>query len=282
MTSRIPLCNLSHAGDAISIGSTTFRLISKGIVRGISVGMAIHEGIWLGLLREKNLQQVTADCYARDRVFGSEEHNRRGLLSWERAAIEAFFPARSKVVIAAAGGGREALAMVAQGFEVVAFDPDAELIEKCRKRLNTEQTRQLTLMTAPPNAVPAIADANFDAGIVGWGALTHMTSSRVRMEFLRSFGALLKPGAPALISFHLRPPHSRADSLRDAIAKGVAAITFGRKPQRGDRFRIEETASFLHLFTKEEVKTEIEGSGFSVTHFAESPEAHAIAIRNRR
>jgi hypothetical protein len=101
------------------------------------------------------------------------------------------------------------------------------------------------------------------------------------MGFLRSFAALLKPGAPALISFHLRAPHSRADSLRVAIAKGIAAMTFGRQPSPGDRFRIEETSSFLHLFTPEEVKTEIEGSGFSVTHFAESPEAHVVAIRSR-
>jgi ubiquinone/menaquinone biosynthesis C-methylase UbiE len=281
MTLQRPLCNPSRAGDAISIGSTTFRLISKGIVRGISVGMAIHEGMWLGLLRENSLQKVTADCYARDGVFGSEEHNRRGLLNWEQAAIERFFPTRSKVVIAAAGGGREALAMVAQGFDVVAFDPDARLIEQCRKRLTTEQTQRLTLMPAPPNAVPAFAHATFDAGIVGWGALTHMTSSAVRMAFLRSFAALLKPGAPALISFHLRPPQSRADSLREAIAKGVAAITFGRQPQPGDRFRIEETSSFLHLFTPEEVKTEIESSGFSVTHFAATPEAHVVAIRNQ-
>ena len=275
------LCNLSRAGDAISIGSTTFRLISKGIVRGIAVGMAIHEGIWLGLLREKSLQDVTADEYAASGVFGSEAHNRRGLFNWERTAIETHFPARSKVVIAAAGGGREALAIVAQGFEVVAFDPDAKLIEECRKRRTAEEAQRLTLMTVPPNAVPEIGDAIFDAGIVGWGALSHMTSSRVRMEFLRAFAALLKPGAPALISFHLRAPRSRADSIRDVIAKGVAAITLGRQPQPGDRFRIEDSASFLHLFTAEELRGEIEGGGFSVAHFAESPEAHVIAIRNR-
>lgn len=251
-------------------------------MRGISVGLAIHEGIWLGLLRENSLQDVTADCYARDRVFQSEEHNRRGLLDWERAAIEAFFPPRSKVVIAAAGGGREALAIVAQGFEVLAFDPDEKLVEESRKRVGAEAGQRLTVMTASPNTVPAIAGATFDAGIVGWGALTHMTSSQARAEFLRAFAATLKPGAPALISFHLRPPRSRSDSLRETLARGVAAITFGRKPQPGDRFRIEETASFLHLFTPEEVKAEIEASGFVVTHFAAMPEAHVVAIRSRQ
>lgn len=250
-------------------------------MHGIAVGLAIHEGIWLGLLREESLQKVTADGYGAGGVFGTEEHNRRGLFGWEQQAVERYFAARSKVVIAAAGGGREALAMVEQGFEVVAFDPDETLIEQCHERLTTAEAQRLTLLPAASNAVPALAHAAFDAGIVGWGALGHMTSQRVRADFLRAFATLLKPGAPALISFHLRPPQSRTDSLRDAIAKGVAAVTFGRKPQVGDRFRIESTASFLHLFTPEEVKAEIEASGFSVVHFAEAPEAHVVALRNQ-
>jgi 2-polyprenyl-3-methyl-5-hydroxy-6-metoxy-1,4-benzoquinol methylase len=249
-------------------------------VRTIAVGMAIHEGLWLGLLREGHLQEVTADGYTKGSTFSTDEHNRRGLFDWERKAIEKFFRPRSRIVIAGAGGGREALAMVAQGFEVMAFDPDERLIGECRSRLTTEEAQRLSLLTVPPNAVPALGDADFDAGIVGWGALGHMTSKSVRAEFLRRFGDLLKPGAPLLISFHLRAAQSRADSLRHAIAKSVAAVTAGRKPEAGDRFRIESTALFLHLFTPEEAKAEIEASGFSVVHFGDSPEAHVVAIKN--
>jgi hypothetical protein len=277
----MPFCNPFCAGESISIGSTTFRFISRGLTRGISLVMAVHEGIWLGLLRESNLQQVTADGYAKGTTFGTDEHNRRGLFGWERTAVEKFFPPRSKVVIAGAGGGREAVALVEQGFEVVAFDPDEMLIEKCRRRLAAAEAQKLMLLTAAPNAVPALAPASFDAGIVGWGALGHLTSKGVRADFLRAFAALLKPEAPALFSFHLRPAQSRADSLRYAIARGVAAATFGRRPERGDRFRIESTAYFLHLFTQEEAKAEIEASGFSVVHSSDSPEAHCVAIKNR-
>lgn len=251
------------------------------MTHGIALVLAVHEGIWLGLLRESNLQQVTADGYAKGTTYGEDEHNRRGLFEWERAAVAKFFPPRSTVVIAGAGGGREALALIEQGFEVVAFDPDERLIAELRKRLSPAETQKLSLMTAAPNTVPAIPGASFDAGIVGWGAFGHMTSQRVRAQFLGAFAALLKPGAPMLISFHLRPAHSRTDSLRYAIAKGVAAVTFGRKPEMGDRFRIESTAYFLHLFTPEEAKADIEASGFSVVHFGDSPEAHAVAIRNR-
>jgi hypothetical protein len=49
----------------------------------------------------------------------------------------------------------------------------------------------------------------------------------------------------------------------------------------GDRFRIESNALFLHLFTPEEAKAEIEASGFSVVYFGDSPEAHVVAIKNR-
>ena len=66
-----------------------------------------------------------------------------------------------------------------------------------------------------------------------------------------------------------------------AIAKTVAAVTAGRKPEAGDRFRLESTALFLHLFTPEEAKAEIEASGFTVAHFGDSPEAHMVAIKNR-
>lgn len=259
----------------------TFRFISRGLAHFISVAMAVHEGIWLGLLRENSLQQVTADGYQAGGVFGTDEHNRQGLFGWEHAAIETYFPPQAKVMIAAAGGGREARALLAQGFEVVAFDPDEKLIAQCRSRLSAAEAQKLTLMTAAPNTVPAIPGAVFDAGIVGWGALSHMTSERVRVDFLRAFSAMLKPGAPVLVSFHLRPPQSRTDSLRHWIAKSVAAFTFGRKPHVGDRFRIESTVLFLHLFTPEEAKAEIEASGFSVVHFGDSPEAHVVAIKNR-
>jgi SAM-dependent methyltransferase len=245
------------------------------------MGTAIHEGFWLGLLRDSSLDQVTADGYQRGTTFSSAEHNRRGLFSWERNAVEAHFPPQSKVVIAAAGGGREALALVAQGFQVLAFDPDERLICECRKRLAAEEMQRLTLLTTPPNAVPAIAGAAFDAGIVGWGALGHITSAEKRKKFLRAFAGLLKPGAPALISFHMRPSASLSDGLRCAIARAIAAITFGRRPEEGDRLRIENDASFLHLFTAEEAKAEIESGGFTVAHFAELPEAHVVAIKNR-
>jgi 2-polyprenyl-3-methyl-5-hydroxy-6-metoxy-1,4-benzoquinol methylase len=243
--------------------------------------MAVHEGIWLGLLRERNLQRVTADGYAKGSTFSTDEHNRRGLFGWERSAVETYFPPGTRVVIAGAGGGREALSLVEQGFEVVAFDPDERLVEECRRRLTAAEAQKLTLMTAAPNTVPTVPDASFDAGIVGWGALGHMTSERVREDFLRAFAALIKPGAPVLISFHLRPRQSRTDSLRHTIAKSVAALTFGREPHGGDRFRIESNALFLHLFTPEEAKAEIEASGFSVVHFGDSPEAHVVAIKNR-
>lgn len=243
--------------------------------------MAVHEGIWLGLLRERTLQRVTADGYANGSTFSTDDHNRRGLFGWERSAVERYFTERTRVVIAGAGGGREALALVEQGFDVVAFDPDERLIEECRRRLTAAEAQKLTLLTSAPNAVPAISDASFDAGIVGWGVLGHMTSEGARASFLRCFAALLKPGAPVLISFHLRPSQSRTDLLRHGIAKSVAAVTFGRKPQVGDRFRIESTASFLHLFTPEEAKAEIEASGFSIAHFEDFPEAHVVAIKDR-
>lgn len=233
------------------------------------------------MLREGSLDAVTADAYRRGTTFSSAEHNRRGLFSWERDAVAAHFPSRARVVIAAAGGGREALALVAQGFRIVAFDPDKNLVAECRKQLTADEEQDLTLTTAPPNAVPAIADAAFDAGIVGWGALGHMTSAEKRTKFLRAFAGLLKPGAPALISFHMRPSASRSDGLRYAIARTVAAVTFGRRPEKGDRLRIENEASFLHLFTKDEAKAQIEAGGFAVVHFSELPEAHVVAIKNR-
>lgn len=281
MTLPIQSCNPSCAGDAISIGAATFRQLNKVLVRGIAVVLAIHEGLWLGLLRERSLQTVTRTGYGAQGRFRSEDHNRSGWFDWERNAIEKYFPRDAAVVVAGAGGGREALALVERGSHVVAFDSDERLIAACRSRLRSAEAAHLELYVAAPNSVPGEIKRSFAAGIVGWGALSHMTSAPARAAFLREFVALLDPGAPLLISFQCRPPQSGLDALRYGIARCIAAMTFGRKPEQGDRFRIEDESSFLHLFSSAEARAVIEGAGCSVLQLAEQPEAHCVAVKNR-
>src|SRR5438874_1613250 len=50
------------------------------------------------------------------------------LFPWEKETIERFFPAPpARVLVGAAGSGREAFALSERGYEVVAFEPSAGL-----------------------------------------------------------------------------------------------------------------------------------------------------------
>ena len=54
-----------------------------------------------------------------------------GLFAWEERALEAF-PRSGRVLLGAAGAGRELGALVARGFEVVAFDPCQPFVDAAR------------------------------------------------------------------------------------------------------------------------------------------------------
>lgn len=136
-----------------------------------------------------------------------------GLFAWEERALAAFPPAPARVLVGAAGGGREAFALASRGYSVTAFEPSPVLARSMAERAAREghvagfRARYADLpILGPARAADAPLDLRgvppFDAGILGWASLSHLTTDQARVETLRWFARLVK--GPVLVSFFTR------------------------------------------------------------------------------
>lgn len=143
-----------------------------------------------------------------DLAYGRNEFIRAGtkksrseLWPWEKKAISRHFPPPpGTVLVGAAGGGREALALARQGYRVVAFDPVLRLaisladvcgglpIESLLGRY--EDLPILNSLSKPPTPIDLRSRPLFAAAILGWGSISHLRSDQCCIETFRQFGRL--------------------------------------------------------------------------------------------
>jgi hypothetical protein len=143
-----------------------------------------------------------------DLVYGRNELIRAGtknfrprLLPWEKRAISQHFPPPpGTVLVGAAGGGREALTLARQGYQVVAFDPVRRLatsladvcgglpVESLLGRY--EDLPVLNSLSQRPALIDLRSRPLFAAAILGWGSFSHLRSDQSCIETLRQFGRL--------------------------------------------------------------------------------------------
>jgi len=96
--------------------------LDRWLQRWVRLLGILHEGFWLGCLDPDDLTAVTIRSFQQSRMYNGLEHNQSGLLPWEWDAISRFFRPRSRILVAASGGGRELIALHRLGFEADGFD----------------------------------------------------------------------------------------------------------------------------------------------------------------
>jgi hypothetical protein len=163
----------------------------------------------LALASDRLLSRYNDLAYGRSKSYHPQSTEyREGLHPWEDAAVAAHFPRPpARVLIGAAGGGREAFALAGRGYAVVAFEPSplATLMADARQpgaSVDVYRARydDLPLVRALDGGEVDLSDAGrFDAGILGWASFSHLASDRDRIDALRAFAALVD--GPILVSY---------------------------------------------------------------------------------
>ena len=251
-----------------------FKQADQWFTRWISIAGALHEGFWLGVLRADDLDAITAGHYGQSQEYASAEHNQRGLFDWERVVVEQYFQPGSRILVAAAGAGREILALRQAGFQVEGFDCSPTLVQAGDALFDgLGERRGVTLCAA--GQVPC-GPALYQGLIVGWTGYTHIPTRRRRIAFLEGLRHRAMPGAPVLISFFPRDRSSQYENLNYWIARVSRFLFRGRKeePEPGDHLGW----CFSHTFTREEVEAELRAAGFRPAYYSELGEGHAVGI----
>ncbi|WP_376691996.1 methyltransferase domain-containing protein [Wenzhouxiangella sp. EGI_FJ10409] len=238
----------------------------------IKTGLAT--GLALGLFRREDFHYLDELNAGRTGKWASESHNLRGLLPWESEALKAHFPSRGRLLITAAGGGREVLALEPLGYELEAFECNPELTAAANRHLEKHRMNS-RVQICPRDEAPATT-GRFDGVVVGWGSYTLIMNRDKRVEFLSSLAGHLDDGAPLLLSyFALEGEPGPGDRTQRAVASLIRRMRREKPLDDGDVM----DWNYRHRFTAEEVRSELADAGYETAHVSEQGYPHAVGIR---
>ena len=249
--------------------------LDRWLQRWVRLLGMLHEGFWLGCLDPEDLTAVTIRSFQQSRLYNGPEHNQSGLFPWERETIDRFFRPRSRILVAACGGGREIIALHSLGFQAEGFDCTPRLVETSR-RLLQELGISSTVMLCPPNDVPRELTPH-DSLIVGWTAYMQIPGSARRIAFLRKLRASVPPEAPILVSFWVREGASPDEGRAFRLATWFRSLR-GRRAEPLEPGDHVTDRGYHHCFAKEEIEAEFKAGGFRMCHYSHADHPYAVGV----
>ena len=238
-------------------------LFSNRLFRVLHGGsQVLCEGFWMGLLPESVYDAISEKSYGDGNEYTNAPYLDQGFHFWEDLVVRTYFPADSRVLVAAAGGGRELIALVRSGFRAAGFECSHAMVEAGQHAL-AERGIAAALDWAPP-CVALRMEGQFDALIVGWNGYCYISPRVRRLTFLKDLRSQLRPGSPVLVSTAIRPPQARVLVWTPRVANAVRICTF-RAPvfEAGDSFPGRPK---LH-FTRGQLELELTEAGYAITTF---------------
>ena len=255
-----------------------YYVVRRGLSRAEVALWSIFTGFWLGVLGRSSLNEID-DIYYRGGQskkfspidYRSDRYNRTGLWAWETNVINRYFGESSAIAVLGAGGGREVLALRKLGFSADGWECQGDFAEVAN-RLLVEDGFEPSVSVAPRDTCPS-GERGYTAAIVGWGTYTLIQGRRRRIAMLRALRDRVVEGSPVLVSFYARKEAERRYQLVAAIAN-AARVPLGReRAEVGDHLE----PNFVHYFTEEELRAELEEAGFVMALYQRHPYGHAVA-----
>lgn len=249
---------------------------------------AMRDELLLAFIPPEHRSALTAAMYENQHTYRpGGQHFSRGLFSWEARFVESpRFPRKGRILIGAAGAGREMVALLDRGYSVTAFDPCASFIESAAPLVRDKPAKLLCgsyedLMRATEGErsplTSLLEEPPFDAVILGWGSLSHVLPSSSRRSLLRAL-KLVAPNAPVLASFVLRTEDAMGTEskgrARDALRTLFTLLGAPGTSEVGDYFYLN--TGFFSYLTSEELSRIAFEAGYEVVTFDESPYPHAV------
>jgi len=219
----------------------------------------LAEGICLGVQSDSILDIISEESYGTGNDYTNDHYLDSGFQFWEKIVIDRFFDPGCQVLVAAAGGGREMIALSRAGFQADGFECSRNMVSAGRTAL-LKRGIQGALCWAPPCQVLK-SEVSYGAVVVGWNGYTYIVPQVRRVEFLRDLRARLAPGGPMLVSGAIQNIRAAASVWVPAIANGVRRCTLrAARYDCGTRF----PGRPRHEFSWSQLETETHAAGLSI------------------
>lgn len=178
------LLNVNHRKG----GLTGFYRRLSAAIASLSFNDREWEALIIEWYRVKHWQDPT---YTSDKLF-----------DWEQLCVSTYFPSPpASILVLAAGKGRELRALQKLGYSVYGVEMDLECLEIARRitspigMLGTARASFLDIA----ESTWRLPDALFNGIIIGWAALTHLSSQGLATELFRKLSEQY-PGVPMIMS----------------------------------------------------------------------------------
>ncbi len=158
---------------------------------------AVLSGFWLGVMSDKSLDLYDELHYNKSEKYTDDNYNLSGLFEWEKERIVKYFSKSKKILLLAAGGGRETVALIRMGYIVDSYECNRKLVEYGNVFLQ-KYTKDYIIKYLQKDSVPDLI-RKYDGIIIGWGAYSHIRGSEKRIAFLKKLQPFLKKDAPLMI-----------------------------------------------------------------------------------
>lgn len=229
------------------MSTMSFRLLGKAY----NLTNALLSGFWLGIMDDNSLDAADELHYNKAKLYYRESYNASGLFDWEKEMIRKHFSTTRSILVVAAGGGREVLALCKMGYEVDAYECNEQLIEYGNSFLSKNGIdRKIKLLSR--NSVPD-GIKQYDGIILGWGVYTLIRGRKTRVSFLRNLHTFMSLDTILMISFWTMEKKTRQQIIIRKIANFFRIILRRENSETGDVLE----PNFGHYFITSELEEEI-------------------------
>lgn len=256
----------------VTLTATLFLRCNKGVNHVLSMIAGVSDGLWLGVMNDAVLHKVDEVQYRGEARYFRPDYNVRGLLSWERDAIDRYFGRARRLVVTAAGGGREMYTLLGEGYDVTGFECNEQML-RAGNVLLREAGFGDRLLLAPRDLWPELPGV-YDGVIIGWGSYIHLRGRAKRVAFLRQARSYVTKDAPLLVSFYVREGDTAYFRIVTTLANGVRWIRRDEPIEIGDSL----VPNYAHFFTEQEVRDELAEAGFEMVSFEAEEYARSVAL----
>lgn len=221
---------------------------------------------------EKLLKESVIHKYGQSaEVTAHSDLVKTGLLESERRLIEKYFQPKDKILNIGCGAGREAIALLRQGFEVTGIDLQPAMIEKSKENIQKEGlSGEFFVMDA--TKLDFSENAFFHVLMVG-SIISHIPRRAKRIAALKEVQRVLKKNGYVIISTPNRDSHFKYGlyfAVVNPWRKLCKACFHYGVLEDWDRFGVKVSIGesrgvvYSHMYSLEEMEDDIEAAGLKV------------------